>query len=355
MNRAASAPPATRIGVLLVNLGTPASTKPADVGRYLGEFLSDPRVVELPALLWKPLLYGVILPFRSRASAAKYETVWLDEGSPLKVYTERQAAGLQTVLDERLPEPVVVRYAMRYAGPAIVDTLAEMHAAGCERILVLPLYPQYAASTTATALDQVYRYCARTRNMPEIRALKDFHTHPAYIATLARMVQDEWQGHGRPDRLVMSFHGLPRAQVDRGDPYQAQCRETGRLLAHALGLGEEEWIVSFQSRFGRAEWLQPYTAETVEALGRQGIQRVHVICPGFVSDCLETLEEIGMEVKQGFLDAGGSAFHVIPCLNDHPAWIDTLAQIVVEQLGGWIAGVGGGGTPPARALHSPTD
>lgn len=325
-----------KIGIVLINLGTPDAPTPKAVRRYLAEFLSDPRVVEIPPLVWKPILYGLILPFRPRASAAKYAVVWRDDGSPLRIYTQRQAQLLQGLLGERLRQPLMVRYAMRYGTPAIGDVLRELQAAGCERMLVLPLYPQYAASTTATALDQVYRYCVGMRNMPEVRAVKQYHDHPAYIDVLAESVRRHWREHGRADRLVMSFHGIPRRAVDRGDPYRDQCEATSRLLAQALELGNDQWIVSFQSRFGRAEWLTPYTAETLEALGKQGVGRVDVICPGFIADCLETLEEIAIEGKQIFLGAGGKAFHVIPCLNDHPSWIEALAKIALENLGGWL-------------------
>lgn len=327
-----------KIGLMLINLGTPDAPTPQAVRRYLAEFLSDPRVVEIPPLVWKPILYGLILPFRPRASAAKYAVVWRDDGSPLRIYTQRQAQLLQGLLGERLRRPLMVRYAMRYGAPAIGEVLRELQAAGCERILALPLYPQYAASTTATALDQLYGYCSDQRDMPEVRAVKQFHDHPAYIEVLADSIRRHWRENGRADRLVMSFHGIPRRAVDRGDPYRDQCETTGRLLAQALDLDEDQWIVSFQSRFGRAEWLTPYTADTLQALGRQGVGRVDVICPGFVADCLETLEEIAIEGKQIFLGAGGKAFHVIPCLNDHPAWIETLATIAMENLGGWLPG-----------------
>mgnify|MGYP001110126694 FL=1 len=281
---------ATRIGILLINLGTPDEPTPAAVRRYLAEFLSDPRVIEIPAVLWKPLLYGLILPFRSRASAAKYAAIWRAEGSPLRLYTERQAQLLQGLLDERLRVPLTVRYAMRYGSPAIADVLWQMKAEGCDRLLVVPLYPQYAASTTGTALDCVYALWARVRDIPELRTLKHFCDHPAYLRALADSVRRHWHVNGRPDRLVMSFHGLPREAVERGDPYYRQCERTARLLAAALELPQERWLMTFQSRFGRAEWLQPYTADTLAALGKQGVGRVDVVCPGFVADCLETME-----------------------------------------------------------------
>lgn len=324
-----------RIGVLLINLGTPDAPTPPAVRRYLHQFLADPRVVEIPPLLWRPLLHGLVLRTRPRQSAAKYATVWHPDGSPLKVYTERQAALLQAQLDQALPDQLVVRYAMRYGEPTIHRQLAELKAARCDRVLLLPLYPQYAASTTATALDQAFAFCARARNMPEVRTIKHFHDHPAYIDALAESVDEYWRAHGRPDKLLMSYHGIPRQSLDLGDPYHCECHKTSRLLAEALGLQAHQWQVTFQSRFGRAEWLQPYTAPTLEALGRDGVARVDVICPGFVSDCLETLEEIAMEGRDLFLAAGGREFHAIPCLNDRPRWIEALATIAQDHMQGW--------------------
>ncbi len=332
-----------RTAIVLINLGTPEAPTPAAVRRYLAEFLSDPRVVEIPAALWKPLLHGLILRTRPRASAAKYATIWRSEGSPLKVYTERQAKLLQGLLGEssiaagRTPPPLV-RYAMRYGRPSVPSVLAELKNQHCDRVLLLPLYPQYAASTTATALDAAFRFYAGTRNVPALRTVKHFHDHPAYIEALAAITRDFWRAHERPDRLVMSFHGLPRYTLERGDPYHCECQKTARLLAEALELPPDQWLLSFQSRFGRAEWLQPYTAATLERLGRQGIGRVDVICPGFVADCLETLEEIAIEGKASFLAAGGRAFNVIPCLNDDPRWIRALAEIARPHLHDWLDG-----------------
>ena len=325
-----------KIGIVLVNLGTPDAPTTDAVRRYLREFLSDPRVIEIPPLVWKPLLHGVILRTRPRASAAKYAMIWRDDGSPLRVYTERQAQLLQGLLGEQLRTPIVVRHAMRYGNPPIGKVLAALQAERCERVLVLPLYPQYAASTTATALDKVFEFYARTRNVPELRTVKHFHDHPSYIRTLAESIRAFWLRQGRPDKLLMSFHGLPRFSLDRGDPYHCECHKTARLLAQELGLEADQWTLTFQSRFGRAEWLQPYTAATLEALGKQGVGRIDVVCPGFVSDCLETLEEIGIEGKQTFLQAGGREFHTIACLNDQPAWIAALADIARDHLHGWI-------------------
>lgn len=326
-----------RTGVLLINLGTPKSPTAAAVRSYLREFLSDRRVVEIPRALWKPILHGVILPTRPRQSAARYAAVWGKDGSPLQVYTARQAQLLKGVLGERLRMPILVEYAMRYGEPSVPTTLGRMKAAHVERLLVLPLYPQYAASTTAAAVDAVCGWLTRTRNQPELRIVKHFHDHPAYIKAVGDSVRDFWRTRGRPDKLVMSFHGVPRFTLDRGDPYHCECHKTARLLAEDLELPESAWQIAFQSRFGRAEWLKPYTADTVSELARKGTRRVDVVCPGFVADCLETLEEIALEAKALFLGAGGKEFNAIPCLNDRPGWIEALATIARDHLGGWGA------------------
>ena len=329
-----------KTAVLLVNLGTPEAPTPAAVRRYLREFLSDPRVVEIPRLAWWPILHGVLLNTRPRQSARKYARIWDNSGdnagSPLKLHTERQGRLLAEFLAGGVLSPLVVDYAMRYGAPSIREVLARLKAEGCDRILVLPLYPQYAASSTGTAFDEVARYCSRTRNVPEVRWVKHFHDHPSYIAALAARVDEHWKKHGRPDKLLLSFHGLPRYTLERGDPYHCECQKTARLLAERLALAEGDWQLSFQSRFGRAEWLQPYTLSTLEGYARQGLGRVDVFCPGFVSDCLETLEEIGIECKDAFLAAGGRQFNLIPCLNEHDEWIRALAEIALEHLSGWL-------------------
>lgn len=325
-----------KTAVLLVNLGTPAAPTVAAVRRYLREFLSDPRVIEMPRALWRPILHGIILRTRPRRSAARYAAIWTPDGSPLMVYTERQAQLLQGLLGERLRIPLAVAYAMRYGEPSIDAGLARLKAAGCARLLVLPLYPQYAASTTAGALDRVFAVLQRWRNVPELRAVKHFHDHPAYIRALGDAAREYWRRNGRPDQLLMSFHGVPRFMLDRGDPYHCECQKTARLLAQELQLAEGAWQTAFQSRFGRAKWLQPYTATVLAELARKDARRVDVICPGFVSDCLETLEEIGIEGKAIFLGAGGKEFHLIPCLNDRPGWIEALAEVARDHLGGWV-------------------
>lgn len=324
-----------RTAILLLNLGTPDAPTRAAVRRYLKEFLSDPRVVEIPKPVWWLILNGIILNVRPGKSAAKYAQIWDKDGSPLKLHTERQTKLLRGYLGAQGHAALLVEYAMRYGNPSIASVLARLKEAHCERILILPLYPQYAASTTATAFDAIADVYRQTRNIPELRLVKHFHDHPAYIAALAEGVRRHWDRHGKPDRLLMSFHGLPRFTLERGDPYHCECQKSARLLAEALELAPEQYQLSFQSRFGRAEWLQPYTAATLAQWGKEGLRRVDVACPGFVSDCLETLEEIGMEGKAEFLKAGGQEFHAIPCLNESDAWIKALAQIALEHLQGW--------------------
>jgi len=325
---------AARIGILVINLGTPDAPTPSAVRRYLREFLSDPRVVEIPRVLWWLILNGIILNVRPRQSAKKYALVWTPEGSPLKVHTEKQAQLLQQKLDPK-SERILVRPAMRYGTPSIPQAITDLKAAGCDRILLLPLYPQYAASTTATALDAAFGFFARTRNVPELRAVRHFHDHSGYIRALANSIREAWAAGGRPHRLLMSFHGLPRYTLDRGDPYFCECQMTARLLAEELRLASDEWTITFQSRFGRTEWLQPYTAEVLARLPREGAGKVDVICPGFVSDCLETLEEIGIEGRATFLSAGGTQYRVIACLNERADWIDALAAVAHDHMRGW--------------------
>jgi ferrochelatase len=287
------------------------------VRRYLAEFLSDPRVVELPRWLWLPILHGVVLRTRPAKSAKKYESIWTPEGSPLAVHTRRQAQLLGKILAER---SIKVAYAMRYGDPSVAAGLAQL--ADCGEVVVLPMYPQYARSTAESVRDVL------PRGGTKLRMIENFHDHPAYIAALAAGMQRHWQAHGRADRLVMSFHGLPQRSVDRGDPYQKQCIATAKILAGVLRLAPADYTVTFQSRFGAAKWLQPYTEPTLVALAREGTKRVDVVCPGFVSDCLETLEEIAIEARGAFLEAGGKEFNALPCLNESPEWIIALAKIV---------------------------
>jgi len=327
---------AARVGILLINLGTPEAPTAAAVRPYLKEFLWDRRVVEIPRPVWWLILNGIILNTRPAKSAEKYAAIWRPEGSPLKHFTERQTQLLAAELQRRLPMPVRVEYAMRYGQPAVAEKIRAMKAQGVDRLLALPLYPQYAASSTGSALDAVWQVLLHTRNPPEIRAIKHFHDHPGYIAALRQSVEAYWAEHGRPDVLVMSFHGTPRRTLDLGDPYHCECQKSGRLLAAALGLEPERFRITFQSRFGRAEWLQPYTAATLEELGQKKTRRVDVLCPGFLADCLETLEEIAMEGKTTFLNAGGGEYRYIPALNDRALWISALADLASSHLGGWI-------------------
>lgn len=323
-----------RTAVLLCNLGTPDAPTPAAVRRYLAEFLGDPRVVEIPRLLWLLILHGIILRFRPAKSARKYQSIWTPAGSPLKVWTEKQAKLLQGWLGQR-NHRVTVLPGMRYGSPAITAQLDALKAQGATRILVLPAYPQYSGTTTASVSDAVYAWAQHTRTLPELRFVNHYHDDPDYLFALAASVQRHWQKHGEPEQLVMSFHGVPKRTLELGDPYHCECHKTARLLAQALGLGADRYRVTFQSRFGKAKWLEPYTEPTLVALAHSGTRRVDVVCPGFTADCLETLEEINMEARDAFLQAGGKEFRYIPCLNDSPAWVDALCSIAVDHLAGW--------------------
>ena len=323
-----------RTGILLCNLGTPDAPTTAATRRYLAEFLSDPRVVEIPALVWKPLLHGIILRTRPAKSAAKYQTVWTAEGSPLAVWTDKQAKLLRGWLGEA-GHNVLVRPAMRYGNPSIASQLDAFKAEGVRRVLVLPLYPQYSATTTASVIDAVNDWCATTRDIPEIRFVNSYHRDPGYIAALVASVRKQWQADGRAEKLVMSFHGIPDRNVRLGDPYERESRTTAALLAAALGLQDSDYLVTFQSRFGKAKWLEPYTEPSVIALAQQGVKHLQIMCPGFPADCLETLEEINQEVREAFVHAGGQQFDYIPCLNDQPAWITALSHIAQQHLQGW--------------------
>ena len=323
-----------RTAVLLTNLGTPDAPTPRAVRKYLAEFLSDPRVVEIPRLLWWLILHGIILRTRPAKSAAKYAAIWTPAGSPLWTWTRLQADRLRGSLGER-GHAVLVQPAMRYGQPSIASALDALKAQGATRILVIPMYPQYSAATTASTIDAVAAWSHRVRRVPELRIVNQFHDDEAYIAALASRVTDHWMREGRGRMLVMSFHGLPARSLALGDPYHCHCHKTARLLAERLGLKADEYKLTFQSRFGRARWLEPYTDATLRQLAHAGHERVDVLCPGFTSDCLETLEEIALEGRNAFLTAGGKAFHTIACLNDHPVWIDALARLAIRHLQGW--------------------
>lgn len=325
-----------RTAVLLCNLGTPdAPTAPA-VRRYLAEFLSDPRVVEIPRLVWLAILHGVILRTRPAKSAKKYASIWTPEGSPLRVWTDKQTKLLGGYLGER-GHPTMVRSAMRYGSPAIGEVLDELKAAGATRILVLPLYPQYSATTTASVHDAVCAWAARVRALPELRFVNRYHDDAGYIKALAKRITDFWTDRGRPDKLVLSFHGVPKRTLMLGDPYHCECLKTARLLGEQLRIEPGDMLVTFQSRLGRAEWLKPYTEPTLIALAKRGVKRVDVACPGFTSDCLETLEEIDHEARAAFLQAGGEEFNYLSCLNDRHEWIAALSAIAIRHMQGWPA------------------
>ncbi len=333
---------AQRTAILVVNLGTPDAPTAQAVKPYLKQFLSDPRVVEIPKFIWWLILNLIILPIRSGASAKKYASIWLNgahSGSPLLVYSEQQVQALKEELQAQ-GHDVSVELAMRYGNPSMESVLERLRDAGMERLLLLPLYPQYSATTTASTFDEVFRILSSWRNQPELRLVKHYHDHPAYIQALKQQVEAFWQEHGKPDfaagdKLLFSFHGVPKRTLDKGDPYHCECHKTGRLLREALGLSADQAMVTFQSRFGKAEWLKPYTAPTVTMLGEKKTRRLDIFCPGFPADCLETLEEIAMEVRADFIQAGGQEYNYIPCLNDSQAWIDGLRQISMEHLGSW--------------------
>ncbi len=338
----------SRTGVLLCNLGSPeAPTAPA-LRRYLAQFLWDPRVIEMPRPLWWLILHGVILRVRPKRSAAAYASVWNEEGEggPLLAISRRQRQALQARLEAATGGEMPVALAMRYGRPAIAEGLAELERAGCRRVLVLPLYPQYSATTTASVFDAVVDELKRWRWVPELRFVNGYHDDEAYVAALAASIAEAFEAKGRPDRLIFSFHGMPERYLLGGDPYFCHCHKTARLAAAALGLEEGQWQVTFQSRFGREKWLTPYTDETLKALPGEGVKRVAVVCPAFSADCLETLEEIAVENREIFLEAGGERFHYIPALNDRDDHMEALAALALRHMGGWLDE--GGDDPAAR-------
>ena len=326
----------TAIGVLLVNLGTPDAPDTAAVRRYLAEFLRDPRVVEAPRWLWWFALHGFILRVRPSRVAKSYQTVWTEAGSPLLVISRQQAERLQTVLDCRCSTSVHVAMAMRYGNPSIESVLQSLRDKGVQKLLVLPMYPQYSATTTASVNDAVFAEIKRWRQVPEIRLIRDYHDDAGYLNALKLSIEAYWQQYGRADRLLMSFHGIPKRYCTAGDPYQKECLASGQLLAASLGLREDEFAITFQSRFGREEWLKPYTDHTLKEWGARGIKSVQVVCPGFSADCLETLEEISEQDRDIFLSAGGENFSYIPALNASESHIDALAGLVLRHMQGWV-------------------
>ena len=320
--------------ILLCNLGTPDEPTAPALRRYLGEFLSDARVVEIPRALWWLILHGIILRTRPKKSAAKYASIWLPDGSPLKVWTQKQAVMLRGYLGER-GHAVEVRYAMRYGNPSIASQLDQLKADGVSRILILPAYPQYSGTTTASVFDAVYTWAARVRRIPEFRFVNHYHEDAGYIDALADKIRKHWRQSGQAEQLVMSFHGVPKRTLMLGDPYHCECRKTARLLAENLGLAKDSYQVTFQSRFGRAKWLEPYTEPTLIKLAQSGVKSVDVVCPGFTGDCLETLEEIAIEARHAFLAAGGKTFNYIECLNDSQQWLAALSGLCIRHMGGW--------------------
>ncbi len=326
---------ADKVGLLITNLGTPDAPTPKALRRYLKQFLSDPRVVEFPRALWWLVLHGVILNIRPRRSAKAYQSVWTKEGSPLAVHTRNQASALTTRMQESWGERLVVSWGMRYGTPSIDGAIQELLDQGVRKILVMPLYPQYSGSTTASTFDAIAKDFTQRRWMPELRFVTSYQDFPPYIEALAHSIRAHWQEHGRAEKLLFSYHGVPQRYLHNGDPYHCQCHKTSRLLASALGLEEGAHLTTFQSRFGREPWLQPYTDETLKALANDGVKSVQVVCPGFSADCLETIEEIGMENRDYFLAAGGESFQYIPALNDQACHIDALAALAEKHLAGW--------------------
>ena len=333
----------SKIGVLVAQLGTPQAPTARALRPYLRQFLSDPRVIDLHPLRWYPILYLFVLTRRPARSAALYANIWTDEGSPLMVHSQAQTRGLQ----ERLGAEYRVVLGMRYGEPSIARAVQSLEQEGIERILVFPMYPQFSCATTGSTYDAVNRaalgrrcpwFFDRKRQMPALRFVPPYADHPAYINALkqsvaAAVARLSWT----PDRYLITFHGIPRRYVDEGDPYRRHCEETARQLAAALGLADDEWVSGFQSRFGKEPWLEPYTEEVLARLGGQGVRRLVAICPGFTADCLETLDEIGREGAEQFSSGGGQQFHLVPCLNDHPAWLDAMAAIARQELAGWDA------------------
>lgn len=326
---------AARFGVLLVNLGTPEAPTPKAVRQYLGEFLGDPRVIDAPRWLWWPILHGVILRIRPPKVAKAYASVWQEEGSPLMAIGRRQQRALRERLASQMGESIPVELAMTYGKPSMEEAGLKLRESGVDRIVVLPLYPQFSRTTTAAVFQRLAKALEPCPHLPELRFVRDYHDHPDYISALAASVRQHWEANGDRGRLLMSYHGIPKRYVDNGDPYARHCEKTSRLLAEELGLGEGEWFQSYQSRFGREEWLKPYTDETLKAWGADKIECVDVISPAFAADCLETLEEIDAENRHYFQEAGGGRYRYIPALNDRPEHVTLLTKLVEQHTAGW--------------------
>lgn len=324
-----------RTGILLTNLGTPDAPTPSALRRYLKEFLWDPRVVEVPRPIWWFILNGVILNIRPRKSAKAYETVWTERGSPLLFHTQDQCAAVRERMKARYGDDVVVEFAMRYGNPSVTSALQKMEDQGVRKLLVLPLYPQYSGATTASTFDAIAQDFKGRRWLPEMRFINHYHDFKPYIDAMAQQIERHWAEHGRTEKLMFSYHGVPKKYLLRGDPYHCECFKTSRLLAERLGLGKDEYLTTFQSRFGREEWLKPYTDHTLMAMGKDGVASVQIFCPGFAADCLETIEEIGEENKDYFLEAGGKTYQYISAMNAEAHHIDALTELLEQHLSGW--------------------
>lgn len=324
-----------KLGILLVNLGSPDAPTPSAVRRYLAQFLADPRVVEANRLIWWFALHGIILRIRPARAAKSYKKVWTDDGSPLVHISKLQTRAIQKKLEDRFRGHVITDLAMTYGNPSIKSGLEGLRKAGARRLLILPLYPQYSGTTTAAVFDQVTTILQGWRWLPDLRMINSYHDHTHYIEALANSIRKRWESNPRGELLLFSFHGIPQRYVDNGDPYFCHCQKTARLVAEKLELDDNTWRVVFQSRFGREPWLEPYCSETLKQLPSQGVKNVDIICPGFAADCLETLEEIKIENRDYFMEAGGETFNYIPCLNDDPDHIDALCEILTAHMFGW--------------------
>ena len=324
-----------KLGVLITNLGTPEAPTTKALRKYLAQFLADPRVVEIPRLVWRCILHGIILRIRPRRSAAAYKTVWTDQGSPLMVHTKAQCNELTQSLKNIYGDDLITAFAMRYGEPSITKTLEAMQQQGVRRLLVLPLYPQYSGATTGSTFDAIAEDFMNRRWLPDFRFISHYHDYPPYIEALAISIEKHWEAHGRADKLLMSYHGIPFRYLKNGDPYHCECHKTSRLLAKRLDLPKQAYMTTFQSRFGREEWLKPYTDQSLKEFPEKGIKSVQVICPGFSSDCLETIEEIGEENREYFLEAGGERYEYISALNTSEPHITALTQLIQTQLQGW--------------------
>jgi len=326
---------ADKVGVLITNLGTPNAPTKQALKPYLKQFLSDPRVVEIPRLIWWMILNLVILNIRPKRSAKAYQTVWEEGGSPLMIHTVNQAKALRVELVAKYGDGIVVECAMRYGQPAIDDTIEKMLQQGVRKLLVLPLYPQYCASTTGSTFDAVAEDFKSRRWIPELRFVTQYHDNDQYITAMAHKIQHHWNDNEQADKLIFSYHGIPKRYLLNGDPYHCQCHKTSRLIAEKLGLSKDQYLTTFQSRFGREEWLKPYTDHTLMALPEQGVKSVQIVCPGFSADCLETIEEIGIENRDYFLEAGGQRYEYIAALNSDAAHIDLISSLVEENIRDW--------------------